>query len=45
MSQIGLDFGLSESVAYKNIIWVEDVLIKSGAFSLPTRQEVMKEKI
>jgi hypothetical protein len=42
--EIGLDFGISESVAYKNIIWVEDTLIKSGEFNLPTREEVMKEK-
>jgi hypothetical protein len=42
--EIGLDFGISESVAYKNIIWVEDTLIKSGEFNLPTREEVMKEE-
>ncbi len=42
--EIGLDFGISESVCYKNIIWVEDILIKSKAFALPTRSEVLKEK-
>ena len=36
--QIGLNYGVSESTAYKHIIWVEDKLIKSGQFSLPGKR-------
>ena len=42
--EIGLDFGISESVCYRTIVWVEDMLIKSKQFALPTRKEVMQEK-
>ena len=42
--EIGHDFGISESVAYKNIKWTEDVLVKSKAFSLPNAQKVMKDE-
>jgi len=33
--------GLSESSTYKNIKWVEDVLIKDGTFSLPGRKALL----
>ena len=33
-----LSFGVSESSAYKTIKWVEEVLIKEGAFSLPGKK-------
>lgn len=36
--QIGLNYGVSESTAYKHICWVEDKLIKSGSFSLPGKK-------
>ena len=39
---IGASYGVSESVAYKIIKWVEDVLIKDGTFSLPGRKELLK---
>ncbi len=42
--EIGLDFQISESMCYRTIIWVENTLIKSGEFNLPTREEVMQEK-
>ena len=38
---IGKSYGLSESNAYKNIKWVEDALIKDGAFSLPGRKALL----
>jgi len=37
--------GISESYAYKIIKWVEDVLIKDGAFSLPGRKALLKSDI
>lgn len=42
--EIGQDFKITESVAYKNIIWVENTLIKSRAFALPNKQKVLKEQ-
>jgi len=36
--QIGVNYGVSESSAYKHIIWVEDILIKSKEFSLPGKK-------
>ncbi len=41
--EIGKDFNITESVAYKNIIWIENMLIKSGRFNLPNKQKVLKE--
>jgi hypothetical protein len=39
---IGVAFGLSESVAYKTIKWVEDTLIRSGVFSLPGKKALLQ---
>jgi len=39
---IGVNYGISESYAYKTIKWVEDTLIKDGTFSLPGRKELLK---
>ncbi len=39
---IGLNYGISESYAYKLIRWVEDTLIKSGEFSLPGKKALLK---
>ena len=36
--QIGINYGVSESTAYKHIVWVEDTLIKSKEFSLPGKK-------
>jgi hypothetical protein len=42
---IGKSYGLSESNAYKGIKWVEDTLIKDGAFSLPGRKALLKSNM
>ena len=42
---IGSSYGISESYAWKLTRWVEDVLIKSGEFSLPGKKELLKEDI
>ena len=39
---IGASYGLSEGAAYTTIRWVEDTLVKDGAFSLPGRKELLK---
>lgn len=35
---IGQSYGVSESTTYRNIRWCEDVLITSGAFTLPGKK-------
>jgi Helix-turn-helix of DDE superfamily endonuclease len=35
-------YGLSESACYRACRWVEDVLIKSGEFSLPGKKQLLK---
>lgn len=44
-ASIGVSYGLSESRAYANIRWTEDVLIKSKAFSLPGKKALLKSDI
>lgn len=39
---IGQSYGLSESNAYQTIKWVENTLIKDGAFSLPGKKALLK---
>jgi transposase len=39
---IATSYGLSESVAYKIVRWVEDTLIKDAAFALPGRKALLK---
>ena len=39
---IGHSYGVSESTAYRTIRWCEDVLIKSGAFTLPGKHALLK---
>lgn len=40
---IGASYGLSESNAYETIRWVEDTLVKSGAFALPGKKALTSE--
>lgn len=42
---LGKSYGLSESACYRACRWVEDVLIKSGEFSLPGRKALLKSDI
>jgi hypothetical protein len=42
---ISRSYGISESACYRNIRWVEDILIKDGAFSLPGRKELLKSEV
>lgn len=39
---IAKSYGIAESSAYKNIKWVEDVLIKSKEFSLPGKKALLE---
>ncbi len=40
---IGASYGLAESNAYTTIRWVEDTLIRSGAFTLPGKKALVRE--
>ena len=42
---IGLDFGVSESTAYKTISWVEDTLIQEGTFALPGKKALYEPDV
>src|SRR5580693_7695712 len=39
---LGQSYGLSESACYRSCRWIEDVLIKSGTFSLPGKKALLK---
>lgn len=39
---IGQSYGVSKSTAYRNIRWCEDVLITSGAFTLPGKKALRR---
>jgi len=40
---IGKSYGLSESNAYQAVKWIENTLIKDGAFSLPGKKALLNE--
>lgn len=40
---IAFDYGVSKSAIGNAIIWVEDTLIKNGAFSLPSKREMQRK--
>ncbi len=42
MENIAFDYGVSKSTICDSIRWVEDTLIKSGQFNLPSRKELTK---
>lgn len=42
MENIAFDYGVSKSTICDSIRWVEDTLIKSGQFHLPSRKELTK---
>ena len=42
---ISRSYGISESACYRNILWVEDTLIKDRQFSLPGRKALLKRDV
>jgi hypothetical protein len=42
---LGSSYGLSESACYRSCKWIEDVLIKSGKFSLPGKKALLKSEV
>ena len=43
--ELGFEFGLAKSTVHDIIIWVEDVLIKSGLFALPGRKALLSDDV
>ena len=43
MENIGFDYGVHKQRICEAIAWVEQTLIKDGAFSLPSKRELIKE--
>ena len=41
-AHIGASYGLDESNVQRTVKWIEDVLIKSGAFKLPGKKALLK---
>lgn len=41
---LGQSYGLSESACYRSCRWIEDVLIKSGAFFLPGKKALLESE-
>src|SRR5438874_5314737 len=39
---ISQSYGISESACYRNVIWVEDTLVKDKTFALPGRKALTK---
>lgn len=42
---ISRSYGISESACYRNIRWVEDILIKDRRFSLPGKKALLKSGV
>jgi len=42
---LGASYGLRKTNVGKTIKWVEEVLIKSGRFSLPSKKQLLKEGV
>lgn len=41
-AHIAASYGIAESNMYRNIKWIEEVLMKEGTFSLPGKKELLK---
>lgn len=42
---VAASYGVSESSCYRNIRWIEDVLVKYPDFRLPGRKELLKRDV
>ena len=41
--ETGINFGVSESTAHRTTVWVENILIVSGKFALPSKRVLLTE--
>ena len=44
-AHIAASYGIAESNMYRNIKWIEEVLIKDGTFSIPGKKELLKNDV
>jgi hypothetical protein len=42
---IATNYGISESACYRNIVWIENTLIRHPEFALPGRKELLKSNV
>lgn len=42
---VGASYQISESACYRNIRWIEDVLIKHPDFALPGRKAILQKRL
>jgi hypothetical protein len=42
---VGASYQISESACYRNIHWIEDVLIKHPDFALPGRKAILQKRL
>ncbi len=40
---IAISYGISETACYRNIVWIENVLIKHNDFRLPGKKELLQK--
>ena len=43
-AELGFNYGVCESTAQNYVVWVEDVLVKSGKFSLPGKKALLNNE-
>lgn len=41
---LGKSWGISESACYRNVVWIEENLVKSKLFALPKKSTIMQDK-
>jgi hypothetical protein len=39
--KLSFEYGVAESTAHDIVVWVENVLVKSGKFTLPDKKELL----
>jgi hypothetical protein len=43
-AELGFNYGVAESTAHGITVWIEEVLIKSGKFSLPGKKALLDDR-
>jgi len=43
-AELGFSYGVAESTAHDIVVWVEDVLVKSGKYALPGKKALLDDK-
>jgi len=43
-AELGFNYGVAESTAHDIVVWVEDVLVKSGKYALPGKKAFLDDR-